>query len=491
MLGRILAAAAAGFALMAGTAGAAPDAVTLGLFAEPAGLDPTAGADPATDEIVYANIFQGLTRFGPDGSVLPCLAESWRISEDGRVYTFRLRAGVKFHDGSDFDAGDVVFSLDRARADDSANAQKALFYAIETVEADDPLTVRVTLESPVGAFLSNMAWPDAAMLAPETADKAAETPIGTGPFRLYQWARGDHVALDAYPDYWGEKPALARASFHFFADAASARAALLAGEIDAIPNFPDLAELAGLAGDLRFRLLNGTTEGETILAMNNKTEALSNIKLRQAIAHAIDRQALIDGAMSGFGTPIGSHFAPHGPDYVDLTGLSAHDPAKSRALLAEAGIDGLTLRLALPPPGYARRSGPIIALQLAAIGIVVEIVEMDWETWRETVFKGRDFDLTVVSHTEPDDINIYARPDYYFQYGDIDFAALMDRLTVTANPAERSTILRDAQRMIAADYVNGFLFQLPRAGIADARLEGLWPNAPLAANDLTGVRWAE
>ncbi len=195
--------------------------------------------------------------------------------------------------------------------------------------------------------------------------------------------------------------------------------------------------------------------------------------------------------MFGYGTPIGTHFAPHNPDYVDLTALSAYDPEKSKALLAEAGISNLKLRLALPPPTYARRGGEIIAAELAAVGIQTEITNLEWAQWLEQVFKGHDFDLTIVSHTEPMDINIYARDDYYFGYAKPDFVALMDKLAKTTDPAARSDLLKQAQEMIAKDYVNAYLFQLAKTGVADARIRGLWENSPTQANDLTAVYWEE
>ncbi len=470
---------------------APPDAITLGMVLEPPNLDPTAGAAAAIDEVVYANLFEGLTRFGPDGTILPGLATSWDIEGEGKVWTFHLAKGVTFHDGTGFDAQDVAFSLERARAEDSANAQKALFAGIESVEVLDPLTVRVTLSAPNAAFDFNMAWGDAVILAPETAATAATAPVGTGPFRLAEWVQGDHVTLTAYEGYWGEKPALTRATFRFIPDPTAAFAAMMAGDLDAFPNFPAPETLAQLGADPRFKVIVGTTEGETILAMNNAAAPLDNPKVREAIAHAINRQDVIDGAMFGYGTPIGTHFAPHNPDYIDLTGLSDHDPELSRQLLAEAGVEGLTLRLALPPPTYARRGGEIIAAQLRAVGIATEVSNLEWAQWLEQVFKGRDFDLTIISHVEPMDINIYARPDYYFGYARPDFVAIMDRLALTTDPAARSDLLKQAQRMIAEDHVNAYLFQLAKTGVADARLEGLWQNAPTPANDLTAVRWTE
>lgn len=486
-----LTAALAALVLSATAAAAAPDAVTLGMVLEPPNLDPTAGAAAAIDEVVYANLFEGLTRFGPDGAVLPALARSWEVSEDGTAYTFHLVTGATFHDGTGFDAADVKFSLERARAEDSANAQKALFAGIAAVEVIDPATVKVVLSAPDGAFPAKMAWGDAVIVAPESVATEATHPVGTGPFALADWVQGDHVTLTAYPGYWGAKPALAKATFRFIADPTAAFAAVMSGDVDAFPNFPAPETLVQFQADPRFKVMVGTTEGETILAMNNRTPPLNNVQVREAIAHAINRQDIIDGAMFGYGTPIGTHFAPHNPDYEDLTALSAYDPEKSKALLAAAGVEGLTLRLALPPPTYARRGGEIVAAELAAVGIKTEITNLEWAQWLEQVFKGHDFDLTIVSHTEPADINIYARPDYYFGYNNPDFVSLMSELDRATDPATRTLLTRRAEETIARDYVNAWLFQLAKTGVANAKLEGLWLNAPTPANDLTQVHWTE
>jgi peptide/nickel transport system substrate-binding protein len=194
--------------------------------------------------------------------------------------------------------------------------------------------------------------------------------------------------------------------------------------------------------------------------------------------------------MFGLGTPIGTHFAPHHPDYVDLTANSQHDPELARQLLAEAGLpDGFTTTLKLPPPSYARRGGEIIAAQLRVVGIETEITNLEWAQWLEEVFRGKDYGLTIVSHTEPMDIGIYARPDYYFQYDSPAFQALHGALTAESDPIVRSGLLQNMQRRIAEDYVNGFLFQLASPKVARTGLQGLWKDAPTQAVDLTGVYW--
>ncbi|MEO0929648.1 MAG: ABC transporter substrate-binding protein [Pseudomonadota bacterium] len=474
------------------TTALANDSITVAIQLEPPNLDPTGGAAQAIDSVLYANVFEGLTRFDADGSIIRGLAQSWEISEDGLTYTFNLAAGVTFHDGTTMDAQDVKFSLDRARAEDSTNAQKGLFAGITDVAVVDPLTVQITLDQPNGNFLFNMAWGDAVIVAPESIADIASNPIGTGPFTFTDWVQGDRLELTRNPAYWGEAPALESATFRFISDPTAAFAAVMAEDVDAFIGFPAPENLPQFEADPRFQVLVGNTEGETILSTNNKMPPFDNPLVRQAVAHAIDRQAIIDGAMFGLGTPIGTHFAPHNPAYLDLTSKSPFDPDRARELLAEAGFaDGFTTTLKLPPPSYARRGGEIIASQLRAVGIETEITNLEWAQWIEEVFTNKDFGLSIVSHTEPMDIGIYANPDYYFQYDNPEFQALMEDLNATTDPAERNVLMNRAQTIIADDYVNGYLFQLAVATVAQAGIEGLWVDQPTAAVDLTQVRWAE
>ena len=431
-------------------------------------------------------------RFMGDGSVVGGLAKSWDISDDGLVYTFILHDNVLFHDGTTMDAEDVQFSLNRARADDSVNAQKALFAGITDVSALDAATVVVTLAEPNGNFLFNLAWGDAVIVAPESIETIKQTPIGTGAFKFVNWVQGDKIELVRNEDYWGAAPALEKATFKFISDPTAAFAAVMAEDVDVFSGFPAPENLPQFEADPRFQVLVGSTEGETILSTNNKMPPFDNPLVRQALAHAIDRQAIVDGAMFGYGTPIGTHFAPHNPAYVDLKAGSAYDPEKAKALLAEAGFaDGFETTLHLPPPSYARRGGEIIAAQLAEVGIKAEITNVEWAQWLETVFRGKNFGLTIVSHTEPMDINIYANPEYYFQYDNPKFQELMTTLNATTDPDARTALMGDAQKMISGDYVNGYLFQLAALSVAKAGVQGLWTNAPTQATDLTGVSWAD
>ncbi|RWO48904.1 MAG: ABC transporter substrate-binding protein [Mesorhizobium sp.] len=465
--------------------------LVIGITLEPPHLDPTAGAAAAIDEVLYANVFEGLTRIGPNGEVLPALAESWTVSDDGKVYTFKLHSGVKFHDGTDFNADDVKFSLDRARADNSVNAQKGLFAAIDTVEMVDPATVRITLKNPQSSFLYNMGWGDAVIVAPETADTNKDTPVGTGPFKFQTWAKGSSITLIKSDAYWGAPVSLDKAEFRIVTDAAAAVPALLSGDVQAFPFF-DPDSVAQIQGDPRFKVVIGATEGETILSMNNKKSPFDRLQVRQAISFALDRKAIIDGASAGLGVPIGSHMSPANKAYVDLTGLYPHNVEKARELLKEAGLEnGFKATLKLPPPPYARLGGEIIASQLRDVGIDLQIVPVEWAQWLDQVFTRKDYDLTIVSHTEPNDIDIYSRKDYYFNYDNPTFDKIIADLNLTSDEAKRMTLLGEAQKMLADDAVVGFLYELPKIGVWDAKLEGFWENAPIQANDLTKVKWTE
>jgi peptide/nickel transport system substrate-binding protein len=465
--------------------------ITIGMVLEPPNLDPTAGAAAAIDEVVYANIFEGLTRFAPDGSVIPGLAESWDISEDGLTYTFNLREGVTFHDGSAMTAEDVVFSLDRARAEDSTNAQKPLFAGIESVEAVDDTTVVVTLTAPDGAFPFKMAWGDAVIVDPASAETNATNPVGTGPFRFSEWVQGDRVEIVRNDDYWGEPVALEAATFQFISDPNAAFAAMMSGDIDAFPNFPAPETLAQFEANPQFTVVVGSTEGETILAMNNAGEPLNDVRIRQAIT---PRDQPAGHHRRGHVRLRHAHRHPFRAAQSRLRGSDRQlrlrprrrprASGRGRGRGADAAPDAAAALLRPPRRGDHRRPA-------ARGGDRDRDHQHGMGRLAGTVFRGKDFDLTIVSHTEPFDINIYANPDYYFQYDNPDFQALNAALEVESDPAERSALLAQMQTMISEDYVNGYLFQLAKTGVANANIEGLWENSPTQANDLTGVRWTQ
>jgi peptide/nickel transport system substrate-binding protein len=479
--------------VLAAPAFAAPRTdVNIGLVLEPPNLDPTTGgAAAAIREVTYQNIYEGLTRIDSRGETQPDLAKSWDISPDGLTYTFHLQTGVKFQDGTPFSADDVKFSLDRARGPKSTTAQPQLFASIQSVDVVDPATVKITLKHPDGDFLYNMGWGDAVIVSPKTAATDATNPVGTGPYKFVDWVKGDHIDLARNPDYWGTAPKLDKATFKFISDPTAATSALLAGDIDAFPEFPAPESLGQIKADPRFQVIVGSTEGETVMAMNLAHKPLDNILVREAIAHAIDRKAIIDGAQFGYGTPIGTFFPPDNPAYVDLTAQSNFDPDKSKQLLKQAGVSNLTLTLKLPPPPYARNGGQIIQQELANVGITVNIVNVEWAQWLQDVFTNKDYDLSIVSHVEPNDFGVFARDGYYFNYHSDAYKKIIATLNVTTDPAKRTALKQDAQRQLANDYAAIFLFELADITVANKDLKGLWANAPTPAVDLSEVSWAQ
>ncbi len=482
----------AAFALVASVGlASAKDSVTIGMVLEPPGLDPTAAPAAAIGEITHLNIFEGLTKINEDFSVTPLLAEKWTFSPDLKTLTFALKPNVKFQDGEPFTSKDVKFSFERFGAKDSTNKDKGFFASIDSIETPDPMTVVLHFKDPSFEALFHLGMNTAVILDEKSAASEATAPVGTGPYKLGQWTKGSSITLDKWDGYRdAAKIPLARATFRFISDPSAETAALLAGDVDAFPRFQNIQALDQFKSNPRFQALIGGTEGKTILAMNNKRKPLDELKVRQAISYAIDRKAIIDGAMNGLATPIGSHLTPNDPGYVDLTGMYPHDPAKAKELLKEAGVKTpLDLTMILPPPQYARQGGEIIAAELADVGINAKIENVEWAQWLSGVYKEHNFDLTIISHVEPLDIGIYANPNYYFQYDSPAFQAIYKKVTTAPNLDAYKAALGEAQKQLADDAVNAFLFQLPNVTVASADLKGLWKNAPIFVNDLSAMSW--
>ena len=482
----------AAFALAASVSLAlAKDSITIGMVLEPPGLDPTTAPAAAIGEITHYNIFEGLTKINEDFSVTPLLAEKWTFSPDLKTLTFTLKPNVKFQDGEPFTSKDVKASFERYGAKDSTNKDKAFFTSIESIETPDPMTVVLHFEDPSFEALFHLGMNTAVIIDEKSAASAATNPVGTGPYKLGSWTKGASLTLDKWDGYRdAAKIPLSHATFRFISDPSAAVVAMLAGDIDAFPRFANVQGLSQFKSDPRFQVLIGGTEGKTILAINNKRKPLDDVRVRRAIAHAIDRKAVIDGAMDGLGAPIGSHLTPNDPGYVDLTGLYPHDPEKAKALLKEAGVTTpLELTLILPPPPYARQGGEIIAAELAEVGINAKIQEVEWAQWLSGVYKDKNYDLTIISHVEPLDIGIYANPDYYYQYDSPAFQAISKKITTSPDLETYKAALGEAQKQLAADAVNAFLFQLPNVTVASADVKGLWKNAPIFVNDLSETSW--
>ncbi|MCX8996917.1 ABC transporter substrate-binding protein [Rhizobiaceae bacterium BDR2-2] len=479
----------------AGAAEAAKTSLVLGMTIEPAGLDPTVAAPVAIGQVTWQNIFEGLVTIDRDGKIQPQLAESWEISEDGLTYTFKLRSGVTFHDGEIFDASVAKASIDRARGEDSVNPQKRYFATIETVEAPDAATLVLTLKEPTGSLLYWLGWPSSSIVGTASADDNRTTPVGTGPFRFKSWTKGDKVELVRNDDYWDKEKAarLETASFRFIADPQAQSAALKSGDVDAFPEFaaPELIE--DLRTDEKLAVVIGHTELKVVAGMNNTRKPFDDKRVRQALMMAVDRATVVDGAWSGFGTPIGSHYTPNDPGYIDLTGVHPYDVEKAKALLAEAGYpNGFTFTIKAPQMQYAQRSSQILQALFAEIGVTMNIETTEFPAkWVADVFRGGDYDMTIVAHAEPMDIDIYARDPYYFNYSNPAFNEVLKKVEATADADEQARLYGEAQTILADDVPALYLFVMPKLGVWNAKVKGLWENEPIPSNVLNEVHWEE
>jgi peptide/nickel transport system substrate-binding protein len=478
------------FGLMASASAAAE--LVIGMQQEPTSLDPTADATASIDSMMTQNVFESLTTVAENGEVQPNLAASWEVSEDGLTYTFTLAEGVTFHDGSTLDAEDVVYSFERAMGEDSVNPSKDIFEPIESVKAVDSQTVEITLSGKDAFFLFNMGQGDSAIVAAESAESNNANPVGSGPFKFDSWTRGDRLTLAKNPDHRDAADvALDKVVFRFISDPAAATAAMMAEELDAFPGFPAPELLPQFEADPRFRVNVGSTEGEVILAMNNAKPPFDNVEVRRAVATAIDRAEIIEGAMYGQAVPIGSFYPPHGTAYVDLTDAYPHDSAKAEEMFEAAGVAGTTMTLRVPPFPYATRSAEIIQNQLSEAGIDAKVENVEWGFWIDEVYKKKNYDMTIIAHTSPNDMGNFARgPDYFYGYDNAEMTALWEKITTEVDAEARDELLKQGQQMLSDQSVHGFLFQLPLLGVFRQEVEGYWASSPVLYMPLKNVRIA-
>jgi peptide/nickel transport system substrate-binding protein len=467
------------------------DTLVLAMTLEPPGLDPTTGAAAAIGEVVHYNVLETLVKIQSDSSIAPLLAQSWTVTPDNKTWAFKLRPGVSFHNGEPFSAATVKFAFERAAAADSLNKDKAVFTNIVNIAATDPLTVVITLKNTNPDFLFQIGQATAVIVEPKSVASNATQPVGTGPFKLESWAKGSALVLARWDGYRDVKTvALKRVTIRFISDASAQVAALLAGDVDLFPRVAAARSLNQFKADKRFQVLIGGSRAKTIVAINNKRKPLDDVRVRRAIALAIDRQQVVLGVAEGFGAPIGSFYVPGAPGYVDLTNVNAYNPDKARALLKDAGITTpLELSLKLPPVPYARQGGEVIAAMLAKVGIVAKQEAVEWAQWLEGVYKQKAYDLTIISHVEPLDFGNFARPGYYWNYDSPKFNALWDKINATADTAQRNVLLAEAQRLVADDAVAAYLYQPTWITVARAGLKGVWTHMPIFANDLAALSW--
>jgi peptide/nickel transport system substrate-binding protein len=465
-------------------------AIIIAQGVEPPGLDPTTATSTAIPRVVYHNVVEGLVRIDRNGKIIPALAKDYKISKDGKEYTFVLKKGVKFHDGKPFDGEDVKFTFERLMDPKNTIAHPEYYKDIDSVQMVESHTVKIKLKNVNAMFLFNLARPDSIIVNKQAVDKIKSAPVGTGPFKFMEWVRGDHITLDKFDkSHWKGIPYLDKITFKFIGDPSAQIASLKAGDIDVIAYDVSPENALLLEKDPKFKVLNGYTTTKVILSINNSRKPFNDVRVRRAIAHAIDRNSLIEGAMSGYGIPIGSHMDPGNPYYLDLTSVYPYDPQKAKQLLKESGYgDGFEAIIKLPERyAYARRTGEIIADMLSQVGIKLKIELTEWGQWIDRVFKNADYDLTVIGHAEPFDINIYANPKYYFRYDSQKFQETLQKAEMEADPKVRKEFYMACQKIITEDAVNGFLYVLPSLPTMKKEVMNWWKDYPMTACDVTEV----
>ncbi|MGH8065619.1 MAG: ABC transporter substrate-binding protein [Candidatus Entotheonellia bacterium] len=464
--------------------------LTIAVPDEPPGLDPTASPAAAIARIVYNNLLEGLVRVNMQGEVVRALAERYSVSTDGTVYTFTLRQGVKFHNGRSLTAEDVKFTLERNLEPKTGHPHRAYYEDIQDIKVVDDRTFHIALRKPNAMFVFNLARANSAIIAKEEVERLKSHPIGTGPFQLSEWVRGDRIVLIRFKDYYEPGvPYLDRVVFRFIQDPSAQMAALRAGDVDVIGAAMNPESAVELKNDAQFQVIEGLTTTDVIVAMNNSKPPFSDLRVRQAITYAINRDEVIKGAVFGMAKPIGSHMDPLNPYYVDLSHVYEYDPQKATQLLTEAGYPQgfeFVLRLAEPYLAY-RRAGEIIASQLAKVGLKARIEIIEWGQWLARVYRQADYDMTVMGHAEPFDISIYANPQYYFRYDNPTLQALLAEADAALDDTKRKSLYEQVQRLIADDAVNVFLYNGPYLVGMRNTVHNWWTNLPIPAIDVTRV----
>ncbi len=453
------------------------ESVTIGLVAEPASLDFTTTDGAAIPQAVLDNVYETLVTTDQDGEIVGALASEWSVSDDGLTYVFTLVDDATFSNGETFTADDAVFSIERVQSDAWTVSLKAQMDVVKSAEATGEHELTVTLAQPSNSWLFAMTTRVGAMFDQKGVDNLANDPIGTGPYVFETWQRGTSLTLAANPDYWGDQPFFGEVTLQYFTDANALNNAMLTDSIDVVGTVQapeSLTEFEG--GD--YQIIEGTTNGEVVLSMNNGAPPFDDVSVRKAVRYAIDNQRLMDTCWAGRGTLIGSMVPPTDPWYEDRTGDFPFDLDQAKQLLADAGAEGAKVRLRIPTLPYAVACGTVVESMLEDAGFVVTVQELEFPaTWLEEVFTAKDYEMSIVAHVEPRDLgNVFGNPDYYTSYGTPELVDLLKQADA-GTPEEQVASMKQAAELISQDAAAEFLFLLPNLLVADPDITGLPENA--------------
>lgn len=428
-------------------------------------LDPHQTVAAGTREVLF-NIFEGLVKPNSDGEMIPAVAEKYELSEDGTTYTFTLRDGVKFHNGQTVTAEDVVYSINRCAAVPEGQEKPlvAAFSAIRSVEALDEKTVTVTIAQRDLEFISYMT---AAIIPAGYADQAT-APVGTGPFKFVSRTPQENFIMERFEDYWGTPAWLDKVTYKICENADALVMNLNGSSIDLCAHLTS-AQAAQLNSN--FKVLEGTMNLVQAIYLNNQAKPFDNQLVRQALCYAIDRQGIMDMVADGHGTAVGSSIYPAFTKYFlpELVDKYPHSVEKAKELLAQAGYpNGFDMTISVPNNYQPHMdTAEVVAEQLREAGIRVTIQPVEWSTWLDTIYNGRQFQATVVG---VDAANMTARAmlerftsDYaknFINYSNPAYDALFQQAINATDEATQTDLYKQMETMLADTAANVYIQDL-------------------------------
>lgn len=428
-------------------------------------LDPHQTVAAGTREVLF-NIFEGLVKPNSDGEMIPAVAEKYTLSEDGTTYTFTLREGVKFHNGQTVTAEDVVYSINRCAAVPEGQEKPlvAAFSAVKSVEALDEKTVAVTIAQRDLEFISYMT----AAIIPADYENQDTAPVGTGPFKFVSRTPQQDFVMERFEDYWGAPAWLDKVTYKICENADALVMNLNGGSIDLCAHLTS-AQASQL--NQNFQVLEGTMNLVQAIYLNNQAKPFDNQLVRQALCYAIDRQGIMDMVADGHGTAVGSSIYPAFTKYFlpELVDKYPHDVAKAKELLAQAGYpDGFDMTISVPNNYQPHMdTAEVVAEQLREAGINVTIQPVEWSTWLDTIYNGRQFQATVVG---VDAANMTARAmlerftsDYgknFINYNSPAYDTLFQQAINAQDEATQTDLYKQMESMLADTAANVYIQDL-------------------------------
>src|SRR5215213_643796 len=482
----------AGF-MVAAMASASAQVLEIGADNSPTGLDPHLITAFPSVMVVNGNIYEGLTAIDKDLKTVPGLAESWTASSDGKSYTFKLRSGVKFHDGSAMEAEDVVSSIKRVQSKDIASPLASRLAAIESASAVDPKTVELKLKEPSAALLSSLATIAIVPSAMEAnKDALQKTPVGTGPFKFQEWQPNGYILLGRNEAYWEKGlPKLAGLKFNIVPESATRQVGLSNGQYALLPN-TDAATALQLKGKPNVKLAETLDLAYTLIGMNVSKPPFDNPKVREALNYAINRKEIVDAALFGAGVP-GGPLSPALKSWaLDVNQFACYkpDPAKAQALLKEAGVTApVAVTMNVLPRQDIKDVAQVVQEQLNKAGFKVELKNQELgqfvQDWRNS-----NFDIFASTNAGSPDPDEYFYRTFrtggstnVFKFSNPEVDRLLDSGRSSLDSAARKTAYDAVQRKLACSGPVAHLTYGTLFSAMNSKLQGFgtMPNRSLLA----------